>query len=231
MGDSFSGFSKEFVTFYEDLTQNNDRDWYHANKQRYRDVALYPMCEFISALAPYLEDFAPYYIADPRPNGGSVFRIYRDVRFSKDKKPYKEHMACQLRHQAGKDAHAPGFYLHIDLDGVRFGGGLWKPPSPKLALIRAEIDGKPEKWQAILDDEEFTSEFGEISGEGLKRAPKGYPIDHRHIEDMKRQTFFVMKRMPLATIHTENLVEEVAATLQKATPFMRFMTSAVGLPY
>ncbi|MBL4667034.1 MAG: DUF2461 domain-containing protein, partial [Sneathiella sp.] len=172
MGDSFNGFSSDLVKFYEDLTANNDRTWFHANKQRYRDVVLYPMCDFISALAPMLEDIAPFYIADPRPTGGSVFRIHRDVRFSKDKTPYKQHLACQFRHQAGKDAHAPGFYMHIDLNSVRFGGGLWQPPAPKLALIRAEIDKNPEKWQSILDDEEFTAEFGGISGDGLKRAPK-----------------------------------------------------------
>ena len=231
MGDSFNGFSSDLVKFYEDLTANNDRTWFHANKQRYRDVVLYPMCDFISALAPMLEDIAPFYIADPRPNGGSVFRIHRDVRFSKDKTPYKQHLACQFRHQAGKDAHAPGFYMHIDLNSVRFGGGLWQPPAPKLALIRAEIDKNPEKWQSILDDEEFTAEFGGISGDGLKRAPKGYPIDHRHIEDLKRKTFFIMKSQPLKSIHSKNLVEQVADTFQKATPFMRYMTSAVGLPF
>ncbi|OUR77084.1 TIGR02453 family protein [Alphaproteobacteria bacterium 46_93_T64] len=231
MGDSFSGFSKELVKFYEDLSQNNDRDWFHANKQRYRDVALYPMCDFISAIAPHLEDIAPYYIADPRPNGGSVFRIYRDVRFSKDKKPYKEHLACQFRHQAGRDAHVPGFYIHFDLEGIRFGGGIWQPPTPKLALIRAYIDENPEKWHSVVDDEDFLSAFGGISGDGLKRAPKGYPIDHPDIEDLRRKTFFIMKRAPLNSIYSADLVTEVAATFQAASPFMKFMTSAVGLPF
>ena len=231
MSDDFGGFSKDLIRFYEDLSQNNDRDWFHKNKQRYREVALYPMCDFIAAIAPKLEDIAPFYVADPRPNGGSVFRIHRDVRFSKDKKPYKEHLACQFRHQAGKDAHAPGFYLHIDLEGVRYGGGLWMPPAPKLAKIRETIDAYPKKWAAIRNDPAIIQEFGDIQGEGLKTAPRGYDIDHPDIVDLRRKTFFLMKRAPLSTIFSSQLVDDVAETFTKATPFMRFMTTAVDLSY
>ncbi len=231
MSDDFKGFSKELVRFYEKLAQNNNRDWFQENKQRYREVALYPMCDFISAFAPRLEEIAPFYIADPRPNGGSVFRIHRDVRFSKDKKPYKEHLACQFRHQAGKDAHAPGFYLHIDLEGIRYGGGLWLPPPPKLAKIREAIDSHSKKWRAIRNDPDIISEFGEVHGDGLKTAPKGYDKDHPDIIDLRRKTFFLMKRAPLSTIFSEKLIDEVAETYTKAVPFMRFMTTAVDLSF
>lgn len=231
MSDDFNGFSKELIRFYENLSKNNDRDWFHKNKQRYREVALYPMCDFIAAIAPELEGIAPFYVADPRPNGGSVFRIHRDVRFSKDKKPYKEHLACQFRHQAGKDAHAPGFYLHIDLEGVRYGGGLWMPPAPKLAKIRETIDAHPKKWAAIRNDPEILEEFGEIQGEGLKTAPRDYDISHPDIVDLRRKTFFLMKRAPLSTIFSSQLVDDVAQTFAKASPFMRFMTTAVDLSF
>ncbi|WP_169569251.1 DUF2461 domain-containing protein [Sneathiella limimaris] len=231
MNASFSGFSKDLIKFYEDLVQNNNRDWFQKNKQRYREVALLPMCDFIEAFAPYLEDIAPYYIADPRPNGGSVFRIHRDVRFSRDKKPYKEHLACQFRHQAGKDAHAPGFYLHIDLEGVRFGGGLWLPPAPKLAKIRAAIDEKPDQWHAITSEPSIMQEFGSVQGDGLKTAPKGYAKDHPDIIDLRRKTFFLMKRVPVETIFQPDFLEVVANSYRTASPFMKFMTTAVDLPY
>ncbi len=231
MGNEFNGFSKELVTFYEELAQNNNRDWFQKNKQRYRDVALHPMCDFISDFADHLEEIAPRYIADPRPNGGSVFRIHRDVRFAKDKKPYKEHLACQFRHQAGKDAHAPGFYLHIDLEGIRYGGGVWLPSPPKLALIRQSIDENPGKWRAIRNDPDILSEFGGVQGDGLKTAPKGYAKDHPDIEDLRRKTFFLMKRAPISAIHSRSLIDEVADTYRKAIPFMKFLTNAVELPY
>ncbi len=231
MSNEFNEFSKDLVTFYEELTQNNTREWFQKNKQRYREVALLPMCDFIQDFAEHLEDIAPFYIADPRPNGGSVFRIHRDVRFSKDKKPYKEHLACQFRHQAGKDAHAPGFYLHIDLDGVRFGGGVWQPPAPKLALIRQAIDEKPEKWHEVRDNADIIKEFGSVQGDGLKTAPKGYDKEHPDIVDLRRKTFFLMKRAPLKSIYSRSLIDEVASTYQKAVPFMKFLTTSVELPY
>ncbi|MCR9214768.1 MAG: DUF2461 domain-containing protein [Proteobacteria bacterium] len=232
MSDSFPGFPKELISFYEDLIANNNRDWFNANKQRYKDVVVYPMCDFIEAMAPRLEAIAPMYIADPRPNGGSMFRIYRDVRFSRDPKPYKEHAACQFRHQAGKDAHAPGFYVHIALDGIRFGGGVWLPPSPILAKIRGAIDQQGKKWNALKQEESFAATFPEIYGDGLKTAPKGYPKDHPNIVDLRRKTFFVMKPVDdIKRITRPDFIDEVEETFQTATPFMRFLTNAVDLPF
>lgn len=231
MSSEFSGFSKDFVAFFKELKANNNRDWFAENKQRYKDVVQYPISDFIAALAPHLEDIAPYYVADPRPNRGSMFRIYRDVRFSKDQRPYKEHAACQFRHQAGKDAHAPGFYIHLENDKVRFGGGVYMPPAPKLALIREAIDENPEKWLGIIEDAEFIALFGEVNGASLKRPPKGYPADHPLIEHLKRKSFFIMHEIPAKRMHSKNLVEDVASTYQKAVPFMRFLTNAVELPF
>ncbi|PHQ66621.1 MAG: TIGR02453 family protein [Sneathiella sp.] len=232
MSTSFSGFPSDLITFYEELAANNNRDWFAANKQRYKDVVVYPMCDFIEAVAPRLDAIAPMYIADSRPNGGSMFRIYRDVRFSRDPKPYKEHAACQFRHQAGKDAHAPGFYLHIALDGVRFGGGVWLPPPPFLAKIRSAIDENGAKWNAIKQDPDFAKTFPEIRGDGLKTAPKGYSIDHPDIVDLRRKTFFVMKPVDdIRAITKPGFIDDVEDTFQKATPFMRFLTNAVELPF
>ena len=123
---SFKGFPADFFQFLSELKENNNRPWFNENKARYYDCIVSPMCEFIVAIAPRLEKISPHYIADPRPHGGSMFRIYRDTRFSKDKTPYKTHAACHFRHQAGKDAHAPGFYAHFALDTLHFGGG--SPP-------------------------------------------------------------------------------------------------------
>ncbi|GLQ07126.1 DUF2461 domain-containing protein [Sneathiella chinensis] len=231
MTDGFPGFSKDLITFYQDLKENNNRDWFHANRDRYRDVVQYPMSDFIAAMAPRLEAIAPCYAADPRPNGGSMFRIHRDVRFSKDKKPYKEHAACQFRHQAGKDAHAPGFYVHIALDGIRYGGGVWLPPSPKLALIREAIDQKQEEWTALTTDPDLLAHFGGIHGDGLKRAPKGYDPDHPLIEDLKRKTFFLMQPAPVERILDPGFMDDVEAAFEATSPFMRFLTNAVELPY
>src|SRR5690242_20752818 len=113
------------------------------------------MSEFIAAMAPRLRKVSKNFAADPRPNGGSMFRIYRDVRFSKDKRPYKEHAACHFRHVLGKDVHAPGYYMHLAPDEVYFGGGMWMPPSDALQKIRERIAGNPSAWKAVRADRRF----------------------------------------------------------------------------
>ncbi|MDH3925737.1 MAG: DUF2461 domain-containing protein, partial [Xanthomonadales bacterium] len=132
----FRGFPKDFFAFFEDLKINNNRVWFNENKGRYRQSVVDPISEFIVCMAPRLHKLSKHYIANPKPHGGSMFRIYRDTRFSKDKTPYKTHAGVQFRHEAGKDAHAPGFYLHLAGDGIFYGGGVWNPASPQLNRIR-----------------------------------------------------------------------------------------------
>src|ERR1700753_1280926 len=145
----FEGFPKDFYAFFRELKAHNEREWFEDNKQRFRDHVQAPMSAFIEAMAPELKKVSKYFVADPRPNGGSMFRIYRDVRFSKDKRPYKEHAACHFRHTAGKDVHAPGFYMHFGDDEVFFGGGMYMPDPKSLGRIRDAIVGKPADWKAI----------------------------------------------------------------------------------
>ena len=126
--------------FLRDLRENNDREWFQANKGRYLAEVRDPMLDFIGAFAAPLAEISPHFVADPRPNGGSLFRIYRDTRFSRDKTPYKTNAGAHFRHAAGKDAHAPGFYLHLE-PGMCFAGcGVWRPDGPTVTKIREAID-------------------------------------------------------------------------------------------
>src|SRR6185295_12558339 len=122
---AFKGLPKDFFVFFKELTKNNERPWFEANKERYKATVIGSLSDFIEAMAPRVAKISKHIVVDPRPNGGSMFRIYRDIRFSKDKRPYKENAGCQFRHALGKDAHAPGFYMHFANDEVFFGGGLW----------------------------------------------------------------------------------------------------------
>ena len=147
MDDKFPGFSADLFKFLAELKNNNNRDWFNENKARYLSNVADPMCRFVAAMGPRLRKISKYYVADPRRHGGSMFRIYRDARYSKDKRPYKEHIGCQFRHVAGKDAHAPGFYAHFEPGQVLIGGGVWMPPSPVLFKIRSAIAEKPDDWK------------------------------------------------------------------------------------
>ena len=182
-------------------------------------------------MAPRLAKISEHYNADPRPNGGSMFRIYRDVRFSKDKRPYKEHGACQFRHMAGKDAHAPGYYVHLEPGRVFFGGGVWLPPSPQLKMIRGAIAADPDGWGKVVKNKRFRETFGGVHGDGLKRAPRDFDDDHPYIEDIKRKSFFAMREAESSLAGSVDFVKEVEATFKAATPMMKFLNAAIGVPF
>ncbi|MFT5768519.1 MAG: hypothetical protein ACI9H8_000476 [Lysobacterales bacterium] len=227
---SFSGFPKDLFKFFSELKQNNDRDWFNENKPRYIASVLTPMGAFIEAIAPGLKKISPYYVADPRVHGGSMFRIYRDTRFSKDKTPYKTHAACHFRHQAGKDAHAPGFYAHFEMDRLFFGGGIWRPPSKQLAIIREKIIDSPSEWGKIRKAKSALDRGG-IQGEGLIRPPRGYDPEHQHIEDLKRKSFFLMAQADPQLIESPELLDEVLSAFKAAARLNRFITESLGLPF
>ena len=228
---TFAGFDDRFFGFFEELKQNNERPWFQANKARYEQDVLGTLSSFVEAIAPRLAKISPHYVADPRPRGGSIFRIHRDMRFAKGGKPYKEHGACQFRHACGKDAHAPGFYVHLQPDKVFFGGGIWKPPSPQLKKIREAIAGKPKDWDKILNDRKVKSLFGGIHGDGLTRPPRGFDPEHPHIEDIKRKSFFLMREGGPEMAQRADFVKQVETTFKAATPMMRFLTKAVGAEF
>jgi len=226
----FPGLPDDFFRFFEDLKRNNDRDWFNDNKARYHESVVNPVSEFIVCIAPQLEKISPHYIADPRPHRGSMFRIYRDVRFSRDKSPYKTHAGVQFRHEAGRDAHAPGFYLHLDPDGLFFGGGVWKPPAPVLNRIRNHIVDNARSWSRIRNTEKLLASGG-IRGDELKRPPRGFDADHRHVDDLRKKSFYVAVEAPAKRALKTDFVDEVAAGFRVAAPMVRFITDALDLPF
>ena len=230
MGD-FQGLPRDFFAFFRELAENNERPWFEANKERFRESVQAPMSAFIAAMAPRLAKISKHFLADPRPNGGSMFRIYRDVRFSRDKRPYKLHAACHFRHAAGKDVHAPGFYMHFAPDEVFFGGGMWMPPPDALSRIRDAIVARPAAWKTVKADKAFSRAFNGVEGQALSRPPRGYDVEHPCIEDIKKKSFFAMHRSSVKTARSAALPDEVAATFQTASPLMKFLCNAQGVPF
>jgi len=232
MAEGFTGFPKDFFQFFKELKQNNERPWFEANKQRFKDSVQAPMSEFIAAMAPRLRKVSKNFTADPRPNGGSMFRIYRDIRFAKDKRPYKEHAACHFRHAAGKDVHAPGFYMHFAPGEVFFGGGMWTPPPDALAKIRDAIAKDSGAWKKVKTDKAFVRTFGDINdGEALIRPPRGYDPEHPYIADIKRKSFFAMDEGDVKLASSPKLLDAVTKTFEAASPLMKFLCKAQGVPF
>lgn len=232
MSDKFEGFSPKLFTFLKELAKNNSRDWFTQNKQRFKQDVQHPVCEFIQAMGPRLHRISKYYVADPRPHGGSMFRIYRDTRFSKDKRPYKENVGCHFRHEVGKDAHAPGFYLHLDPKEVFVAAGIWMPPNPVLHKIRENIVEQSTAWTRVLSNKRLKDYYATLSqGEGLKRVPRGFDPQHKFAEDLKRKSYILVKQLKPKSVFEPDFIKEVELGFKAAQPLMKFLSSALDIKF
>jgi uncharacterized protein (TIGR02453 family) len=223
-------FGPEVFTFLADLRANNDREWFAANRDRYEEDLLEPSLEFINAFAPRLEKISPHFRADARPSGGSLFRIYRDTRFSKDKSPYKTNVGIHFRHERAKDAHAPGYYLHIGPDEVFAGGGIWHPDTEAATRIREAIVEDPERWRRGTRTGAFAKRLG-LGGDSLKRVPPWADPEHPFADDLKRKDFFGSARLDKSDVVAPGFVDEYARICRAAAPFMEFLCDALEVPY
>src|SRR3954452_20062327 len=165
-------FTPELFAFLRDLEANNNRDWFTANKDRYVAEVQEPALAFVEDVGLRLPEVSRHFVADPRATGGSVFRIYRDIRFAKDKTPYKTHAGIQFRHERARDAHAPGFYLHLEPGSVFMACGTWHPDRDTLHATRRATAPRPGRGRAIVDEPAFAQRF-RLGGETLKRPPAG----------------------------------------------------------
>ena len=212
--------------FLRELAAHNKRPWFEANKQRYLEDVRDPLLRFVSAMGPKLAKQSRSIVADPRPLGGSLFRIHRDVRFSKDKSPYKTHAALSFRHADGKEKPAPGFYLHLGPGEVFAGAGLWHAPSEAVKQVRDAIVRDPEAWTKVLRTCSI-----DASEDTLKRPPRGYDPEHRFVEDLKHQSFTTGVRFTQAEACADDFPERFAGACRKATPLMQFLARALGVPW
>ena len=216
--------------FLRDLKNNNTREWFEENKERYEGDLRGPLLDFIEDFSEHLSRISGHFEADNRKVGGSLFRIYRDVRFSKDKSPYKTHAGIHLRHESARDVHAPGFYLHLEPGESFIGVGIWHPDKETLDKIRGAILEHPDRWKKASTDAKFKRQF-KLDGDSLKRAPAGVDPEHPLIEDLKRKDFVAGYQTTEKAVCAPGFVKSLSGIWQKATPFMQFLTEAVGLPY
>lgn len=223
-------FKPELITFLKQLKKNNNREWFQENKDRYESEVREPLLKFIEAFEPRLTKISPHFVANPSKVGGSLFRIHRDTRFSRDKSPYKTYAGVQFRHGRAKDVHAPGFYLHIEPNQAFIGVGIWHPDSDTLKLLRDAIVENPAKWKRAKSAKDFTAEF-ELAGDSLKRAPKGYDPDHPLIEDLRRKDFIAVTKLKDKDLVAPAFLDRFTKTCTAATPFMRFLAEACGLEW
>ncbi len=223
-------FTQDTFTFLDELAANNNKAWFEANRQRYEMLVREPALDFVEAMEPELRKFAPSFRAEPKKVGGSLMRVFRDTRFSRDKTPYKTNIGIQFRHALGKDIHAPGFYMHIATDECFFGAGCWHPEPDVLGKIRDFIAENPDKWFAARNDRKFAAQWS-LWSENLTRPPRGYAADHPAIEDIKRKDFLGIADLPFDQAQGNGLVKLAAKRYAEAAPLMKFLCEALEVPY
>lgn len=228
--DTFGGFSPALRTFLTELSVNNDRAWFAANRRRYEEHLLYPALDFIAAMSPHVARISPRFEAIPKRVGGSLMRIHRDTRFATDKRPYKTNVGIQFRHVVGKDIHAPGFYLHIEPGDSFVGVGCWHPDADALAKIRARLASHPDQWRKVLAERRFSRQY-RLAGASLVRPPRGFAADHPLIEDLRRKDFIAVHPLDDAGVTDPALTARVAALFAAGAGLMQFLCVALEIDF
>ena len=216
----FPGFKPEARQFLRELAANNNRAWFKPRKSDYEQYVRGPLIELTWELGIALSDFAEGYRTDARK---AVYRIYRDVRFSRNKDPYKTHAAA-IFPPLGLDRHAgAGFYFHFSADELFVGGGVYAPGSAELRLIRERIARDHGELRAIVAASDFKRAFGGIAGATLKRIPQGFPRDHAAADLLVRKQFLAAATLPAAEIEKPTIAAVLNRHFRMIAPFLAFL--------
>lgn len=226
----YAKFEPETLAFLDELSANNNREWFKENKSRYEEKVLDVALRFIQSMHEPLDEIAPHFVAQATRMGGSLMRVYRDTRFAKNKLPYKTNIGIQFRHEQARNVHAPGYYVHIDPEQLFIGVGMWRPESDPLRSIRERIAARPAEWKRASRDKTFRRHF-ELGGESLTRAPRGFDKDHELIDDIRRKSFMGVKNLDRDDCLSPQFQRKVETAFKAATPFMRFLCKSVGVPF
>jgi len=219
----FEGFPSDGIRFLKRLKKNNNREWFNKYKTEYIDLVKLPMQSFIAALHLPMEGIAPEIDINPTKN---IFRINRDTRFSSDKTPYKTNVAAVF-HLRGHWQDSAGFYLHIEPGAIYVGGGLYMPNGDQLKLIRSAISDHADEFCSIVESKTFTSKFGALEGEKLKRAPLGFPLDHPQIEWIKYKSYYTGYEWDEKECYSGSFVQKVTRVYSDLLPLIRFLNCAI----
>jgi uncharacterized protein (TIGR02453 family) len=230
---TFTGFRPEAIQFLADLTANNERAWFQPRKAEFEQLLKEPLEALIAALAGRFEARDIPLRADP---ARSPFRIYRDVRFSKDKSPYKTNIGASFP-WVGEEAndsdgrshtasvHSSGGYFHLSPGEIYVGGGIWHPEKAWLATFRQRLVEDPRSLRKLIDGRDFRSMFGSLGGDALQRVPTGFPADHPEAELLKLKDVTFGRRLSDKDATSPTLPDLIADTFEAATPVMKYLAS------
>jgi uncharacterized protein (TIGR02453 family) len=223
-------FNAAGFRFLRELAKNNNREWFNARKTQYEESVRDPFLRLIGDLAGPLAKISPHFRADPRPSGGSMFRIYRDTRFANDKSPYKTWLGARLFHERARQVHAPLFYMHIQPGRCFAGGGLWHPEAPALKRIRDFLVDNPATWKKAVRSKKFRERLA-LGGESLSRPPSGFDPKHELIDDIKRKDFVASVEFSDADATSPRLKPLLIDAFKGVAPMVDYLCAALDLEF
>jgi len=219
-----SPFTKKTLAFLRALKRNNDREWFRARKPDYEQHVRAPMVALLGQLARDLPTFAPDLVSDPRV---SLFRIYRDTRFSGDKRPLKTQVAAHFPSRKFPKGEGAGLYVEIAPQWIWMGGGIYMPSSPELHAIRASIAEDPRKFSRIVTAPSFRAAVGELAGEQLTRVPRGYPSEHPGANYLRHKQFIGGREYAAEFALRPRFYPELLSVFRGIAPLVGFLNNAI----
>jgi uncharacterized protein (TIGR02453 family) len=217
-------FTKKTLSFLRSLKRNNQREWFHARRDQYEAHCRGPMIATIERVAVDLREFAPDLVADPKV---SLFRQFRDTRFSGDKTPLKTNAAAHFPHRALGKSGGSGLYFEVAPAWVWIGGGIYMPATDELAAIRAHIDANHRALRRIVESRTFVRTVGELHGEQLTRVPRGYPKEHPAAHYLRFRQFLAGREYPAEFACDPKFYGELVGVFRQVAPLVRFLNTPI----
>lgn len=220
MASGFAGFPPEMIQFFRSLKRNNRREWFQPRKHLYEQHVKEPMLELVAAINTELMKFAPEYVTDPKK---ALFRIYRDTRFSADKTPYKTHAAASFWRRGADHTGAGGFYFSVAYEKIEIAGGIWHPSPETTLMVRNHIAEKHAELRKILANKKNLKLVGDLQGEELSRAPKGFDPAHPALDLIKKKDWIVDISLDPGVATTPKLYREILERFRAMAPMIEYL--------
>jgi len=219
----FPGFPPEAITFFRGIERHNRREWFLPRKPVFEQHVKAPMVQLVEAVNSALSRFAPTYATDP---ARAIYRFYRDTRFSKDKSPYKTHIAASFRHRSlACEGGGAGYYFHVSHKEVGIGGGMYMPMPETLRAVRGHLAKNHGEFRKLLAARAIQKTFGDMQGDQLSRVPKGFAPDHPAADLLRYKQFLWWIELPPETATSPELYAEIVTRFKAMAPVLEFLNA------
>ncbi|MCP5063564.1 MAG: DUF2461 domain-containing protein [Ignavibacteriae bacterium] len=218
-------FTQDFMDFFIELENNNSREWFHANKKRYEESVKIPFENFIQDMIFRIHEDDENLMITPKE---AIFRIYRDIRFSKDKTPYKTHSSAVIVNGGRKNYTDPGVYIEMSSRGIKFYGGIYQMTKDQLQNVRESIVSNLDEFNALINDKDFKKKYGKVQGEQHKRIPKEFKEIHEVQPLIANKQFYFLGKIDSKRILNKNLADHLMKYYFAGKPLGCFLSEALG---